>query len=89
MNTTPIATDMCVLLARIVEPTAAMADPPQIAVPDEISVANLESTRIQSASTTPNANVATIVPNAKPIPVNPAFASSFRFIVAPSNTTHT
>ena len=34
-NTTPNATDMLSALAFSTEPTAAMADPPQMAVPDD------------------------------------------------------
>lgn len=66
-----------------------MADPPQIAVPAEISVETLRSIPNRLRSIQPNPNVVAIVAAAKPAPCKPVRKTIGRSMPKPRKTTQT
>ena len=80
---------MCASAAPMTDAVAAIADPPQIAVPLESSVVSLASILSSLPSAIPNANVPTIVPAANANPISPASPTCRRSIPSPSITTAT
>src|SRR5579862_4673486 len=87
MNTVPSATAISSSLALAIGPTAAMALPPQIAVPALIRNAAFLPTRSTYPSPRPR-DIATVIPIAVyRKPERPARATSCKFIPNPSATT--
>src|SRR5262249_35369436 len=83
----PSETDISSSLAPATGPTAAIALPPQIAVPTEINSALTRSTFNQRPSATPMIIVAEMPSAVYPKPELPARKTSRRFIPNPSPTT--
>ena len=87
-NTTARATDMFDGLALITGPTAAMALPPHIAVPELIRYAvSLSTLSSFLPISIPMASVPTTDMIVKSIPSRPEASDSYRFIPKPSPTT--
>jgi hypothetical protein len=66
-----------------------MADPPQIAVPAEISAETLRSIPSRLPKTQPNPSVVAMVAAAKPAPCRPVRSTTGRSIPKPNKTTQT
>ena len=86
-NTVPSDTDISSASAFIAGPTAPMADPPQIAVPDEISVDVRLATPSNFPTKYPSISVPNIVAIVNTIPCFPARYTEPRSIPNPSSTT--
>jgi len=72
MKIVPRETDISSSLAAITGPTAAIALPPQIAVPDEIRCEVVRFTRIARPIRNPARRVPAIVTTVNAMPVSPA-----------------
>ena len=86
-NTHPSATDITRASAPSTGPIAAIALPPQIAVPVEMSWPVTRSTASQRASNAPNATVAASVNAVVATPVDPARTTASNWIPKPKPTT--
>lgn len=87
IKTLPRATDISSVSASIAGPTAAIALPPQIAVPDEISVDVFSATPNHLPTKYPRINVPKIDAIVKSIPSFPAWITAERFIPNPRRIT--
>src|SRR5580765_4302044 len=86
-NTVPSDTAISSSVAPVIGPTAAMALPPQIAVPVEIRYAGSFSTRIALPSNTPTTMANEMLNNVYRNPLRPARITSCKFIPKPRPTT--
>ena len=84
----PMAMPISASVAEITGPTAAMADPPQIAVPDAIRAEVFVPIPKRRPIQNPAARVAAMVTIAKRAPLSPARNTFSRSIPKPSKTTH-
>ena len=82
-----VATLTCAGPAPMTEATAAMAEPPQMAVPDERSVLMALSVLSRRPSSQPRAKTPAIVAAAKARPAMPAWATLPRSMRRPRRTT--
>ena len=82
-----MATVISLAPAPMTLPTAAMAEPPQVAVPAEMSALVFGRILSTCPSHQPSASTVTIVSAAKPAPCAPALSTIGRSIPNPSRTT--
>ena len=75
--------------AAMTEPTAAIAEPPQIAVPTEISMLFFWSCVSRRPNHPPSSSVAPMVAAANIEPLNPRRRTTGRFMPKPGDTTQT
>src|SRR5947209_1497805 len=87
MNTVPKETAMSSSLASSTGPTAAIALPPQMAVPTEIKSAGVRSTENHLPSSSPEIMAKVIPAAVYRNPARPARSTSLRFMPKPSPTT--
>ena len=83
----PSETDISSSVAPVIGPTAAMALPPQIAVPVEMRNAGRDGTEISLPSSVPTSMAKAILRAVYRNPLRPACTTSCRFIPKPSPTT--
>lgn len=88
MKIAPVATAIDVDDALMADPTAAIADPPQIAVPELTSSVCSRPTPSNRPSPKPTTNAPTIVAAAKANPLDASRHNSPRSIRNPSSTMH-
>src|SRR3954454_20733946 len=89
MNTVPSETAMSSSLASSTGPTAAIALPPQMAVPTEIKSAGVRSTENNLPSSNPEVTAKVIPTAVYRNPARPARSTWPRFMPKPSPTTET
>ena len=88
MKIAPVATAMLELLAPIAAPMATIAEPPQIAVPEVMSVEISRPVRSSFPRRSPMMIAPTMVPMASATPLPADFARSLRSSRNPRRTTH-
>ena len=86
-KTVPSATDISASAAPVARPTAAIADPPQMAVPADSSIAVFDSIHRTRRSHAPSRNVSAIVAAAISRPWRAATRTASRLVPNPRRTT--